>query len=168
MFFLLFCEYQMKLEVTFEGEFFLYHYDIWAEESNKNLRTMRDQFIIVIYWAFTTITSVGLGDFVPRSNSERVFTIFIILIGVSVKSYIMGKFVDILHSYKAMHADIDDGENLTLFLNTLRRFNQDKALNTKWRDRVESYFAYRWSQDKMLKLDTCQNIMQKLPIENQD
>jgi hypothetical protein len=82
-----------------------------------------------MYWAYTTITSVGLGDFTPRSNSERLFTTLIILFGVSIKSYIMGRFIDIVHSYKLMHADNDDGDNLNLFLNTLRRFNQDKPIN---------------------------------------
>ena len=86
-----------------------------------------------MYWAYTTITSVGLGDYAPRSDGERLICIFIILFGVSVKSYIMGKFWDILANYKSMHADIDDGDNLTLFLNTLCRFNKHKPLNLEWK-----------------------------------
>ena len=111
-----------------DSEYFLYYYDIWNNE-NEPLRSSNNQALIAMYWAYTTITSVGLGDFTPRSNTERLFTIIIILFGVSVKSYIMGKFFGIYHSYKLMHAESDDGDNLSLFMNTLRRFNQDKHLN---------------------------------------
>ena len=121
-----------------------------------------------MYWAYTTVTSVGFGDFTPRSDSERLFTILIILIGVSVKSYIMGRFVDILFNYQMMNGNLNDGDFLTQFLNTLKRFNSDKRLNKKLITHIEEYFDYRWSQEKMLKLDTCSNMMSKLPIENQD
>ena len=44
-----------------------------------------------------------------------------------------------------MHQDVDEGDNLTLFLNTLKRFNNDKHLNHDWKIKIEAYFSYRWS-----------------------
>jgi hypothetical protein len=52
----------------------------------------------VIYYAFTTLSTVGFGDFFPSSNSERALCSFILLGGVAIFSYIMGNFIEILVS----------------------------------------------------------------------
>lgn len=50
------------------------------------------------YYAFTTLSTVGFGDFHPRSNAERTVCAFILLIGVAIFSYVMGNFIEILLS----------------------------------------------------------------------
>lgn len=52
--------------------------------------------MIVIYYAFTTLSTVGFGDFNPKSEVERIVTIIVLLLGVASFSYIMGQFIDIL------------------------------------------------------------------------
>jgi hypothetical protein len=54
--------------------------------------------VILIYFSLTSLTTDGLGDFVPRSNSERAYISIAILFGVMVFSYIMGEFIDIIKS----------------------------------------------------------------------
>jgi hypothetical protein len=71
--------------------------------------------IIAMYYSFTSLSTVGFGDYNPRSNAERLLTAFILLGGVSVFSYIMGIFVDILNSFKEMNAEFDLGDELTNF-----------------------------------------------------
>lgn len=44
--------------------------------------------IAMCYFSFTTLSSVGLGDFVPISDGERTFVCFMIFIGVAVYSYV--------------------------------------------------------------------------------
>ena len=51
--------------------------------------------LIVIYFAFTTLSTVGFGDYVPRSDEERIFVAILLLSGVATFSYVMGKFLDI-------------------------------------------------------------------------
>ena len=51
--------------------------------------------LIVIYFAFTTLSTVGFGDYVPRCNEERIFVAILLLSGVATFSYVMGKFLDI-------------------------------------------------------------------------
>lgn len=71
-------------------EFTFYNYYDLAEKTNwQNL-------IIVVYFAFTTLSTVGFGDYNPKSEVERIVTTFILLVGVACFSYIMGQFIDIL------------------------------------------------------------------------
>ena len=51
----------------------------------------------MMYWAFTTLSTVGLGDYFPMRNYERYMGAFGFLMGVAVFSYIMGNFTTIIN-----------------------------------------------------------------------
>jgi hypothetical protein len=55
--------------------------------------------IIGLYFAFTTLSTVGFGDYTPRSNTERSIGAFILISGVAMFSYLMGNLIEILGSY---------------------------------------------------------------------
>ena len=64
------------------------------------MKNTREQNLVVsIYFAFTSLSTVGFGDYVPCSNIERFIGAFILLFGVSIFSYIMGNFIDILNEF---------------------------------------------------------------------
>jgi len=62
------------------------------------------------YFTFTTLSTVGFGDFNPKSDGERVLTIVILLFGVAIFSYIMGNFISILIRFKAVDAEIEEAD----------------------------------------------------------
>lgn len=45
---------------------------------------------------FTTLTTVGFGDYNPKSEVERIIVTFILIVGVATFSWIMSQFIDIL------------------------------------------------------------------------
>ena len=61
-----------------------------------NEKTMSENTIIATYFAFTSLSTVGFGDYHPRSDIERLLCAFILLFGVAIFSYIMGNFISIL------------------------------------------------------------------------
>ena len=68
---------------------FLDEFDI----SSKNIR---DQCIAIIYFIFTSLSTVGFGDYHPRSNDERVLGVAVLLFGVMIFSSMMGNFIEII------------------------------------------------------------------------
>lgn len=56
----------------------------------------------VIYFALTTLSTIGFGDFHPVSPLERSTAAFILLFGVAIFSFIMGQFIEILMNYKSL------------------------------------------------------------------
>jgi hypothetical protein len=44
------------------------------------------QYLVALYWAFTTMTTVGYGDVTPQTDEERIFCIFAMIIGVAFYS----------------------------------------------------------------------------------
>lgn len=56
----------------------------------------KDSMIRLIYFSFTSLTTVGFGDFNPRSDFERLFIAFGLLFGVAIFSYIMSEAIDMI------------------------------------------------------------------------
>ena len=56
------------------------------------------------YFTVTTITTVGYGDVYATETSERIFCIFLMILGVFAFSFASGAFASILTSFDATHA----------------------------------------------------------------
>jgi len=106
-----------------------------------------------MYFAFTSLSTVGFGDLYPRSNIERLFTSMILLFGVTIFSYIMGIFIEILGSYERLNAELDEGDKLTQFFGMMKHFNGNVPLKQELRDRFEEFFDYKWKFDHNQAID---------------
>ena len=47
------------------------------------------QYLYSVYWALTTLTTVGYGDITPTNNVERVFSLFALLTGALIFGYML-------------------------------------------------------------------------------
>ena len=56
-----------------------------------------DQYIITLYYSFTTIATVGYGDITPQTNYERIYVIFWMLIACGFTAYIIGSIGSIFN-----------------------------------------------------------------------
>ena len=57
------------------------------------------RYITMIYYTFTTLATVGFGDYHPRADEEKLLAVCVFLSGVSVISYLMGIFSEILKKF---------------------------------------------------------------------
>ena len=104
--------------------------------------------IAVVYFAFSTLATVGYGDFHPVSNAELIVGSFIILFGVAVFSFIMGSFIDMLMEFRVVTSENVDNANLTKWFGLLARFNKGRPLSKDMTFKIEEYFDYYWSKDR--------------------
>ena len=80
--------------------------------------------IKMTYYTFTTLSTVGFGDYHPRGNIERMIGAFILLGGVAIFSLIMGNFIEILQEFQKFNEEISDGDSLTQFFLAIKYLNQ--------------------------------------------
>ena len=121
--------------------------------------------IKVVYFAFTTLATVGYGDMRPVSNFERIIGSIIILFGVAVFSFVMGNFIEMLMEFKIVTAENEDNSNLSKWFGLLARFNKGRPLPKDTREQIENYFTYYWEHDRnyATKSDTDKRFIAELP-----
>jgi voltage-gated potassium channel len=73
-----------------------------------------------MYFALTTLTTVGFGDYYPVSNTERLIGSFMLLFGVMTSNFIMGELSNMIQRLRAMDDDnIVEERDLEKFLSVL-------------------------------------------------
>ena len=132
--------------------------------------------ITAVYFAFTTLSTVGFGDYAPRSDVERVVCSFILMFGVSIFSYFMGNFIEILEQYQNLNAELDDADNLAKFFGVIKKFNGnveiigDRDERVPLKQRIEEHFIFKWNNDQTQAITTEADklLLEQLPIEVQN
>ena len=71
-----------------------------------------------------------------------------LLIGVSIFSYAMMVFIEILEGYRASNDHIEDGDNLSKFFGMVTRFNNGREIEPNFKKKIEAFFEYKWLYDK--------------------
>ena len=61
----------------------------YFDDSHHASGDVWDRYIASMYWAFTTMTTVGYGDITPANNLERVYSCFALLTGALVFGYML-------------------------------------------------------------------------------
>jgi hypothetical protein len=110
------------LMVTPEGQDEGYYENFIDYFSINNLNSF-EKGLVMVYYAFTSLSTVGFGDYNPRSDSERLFIALILLFGVLIFSYAMGNFREMMDSIKTQNSTFDEGDNLSKFFGLLHNFN---------------------------------------------
>jgi len=107
-----------------------------------------NEFILLLYYSFTSLSTVGFGDYHPKSNLERFVIAFFLLFGVAIFSYIMSILIGIIEQFKNLNEPLDEGEQLNSFLNIIRKFNMGEEYRADLKIEIEEFFAHKWNDDK--------------------
>lgn len=70
------------------------------------------------YFLFTTLSTVGFGDFYPKSDLERLTGAFVLLAGVALFSYMIGEILYMINTLKNFGKEEHDAD-LDKFFNLL-------------------------------------------------
>ena len=112
------------------------------------------RLIISCYYALTTLSTVGYGDYYPISNNERLIAIIIMIGGVAFFSYTMGNFIEIISNYEKKMGDVNRDSDLTNYILLLSRFNNNQPLPKSLTTELEAHFKDFWMRDRL----SCLNI----------
>lgn len=93
----------------------------WDITDSNGLRSTT----IAMYYALTSLSTTGLGDFYPKTDSERLLVSFMLLFGVAIFSYILGEIRYMVSTF-SFDKDLEEREKLEPFFCVLKKFNGGK------------------------------------------
>ncbi|CEO97275.1 hypothetical protein PBRA_000620 [Plasmodiophora brassicae] len=88
----------------FIGKAYDHSPDSWIQRVWTNGAAIKDhnafeRYVISMYFAFTTLTTVGFGDLTPKTRPEMVFAMLLFVIGVLLFSYTMANVTSLFYEY---------------------------------------------------------------------
>jgi hyperpolarization activated cyclic nucleotide-gated potassium channel 2 len=101
-----------------------------------------EKYIAALYWAITTVSTVGYGDIVPVTTGEKVYTCFIMALACGVFAFVIASVSSQLSSYSKEAATYRHKTNRVM--SYLKAKNVPVTLRVK----VKRYLEYKWSQHK--------------------
>ena len=114
-------------ETTYEFQTFVDYYDNWSLKEMTEYKRV----ITACYFACTTLSTVGFGDYYPVSNEERLVGSFFLLFGVAIFSFFMGELCEMILKVRSLDDEIGEEEELDKFFVLLRLFNHGQNVDHK-------------------------------------
>ena len=115
------------------------------------------KMVTLTYFSFTSLSTVGLGDYHPRTNIERFVGAFVLLFGVTITSFIMENLSRMIMQIREFNIGFEKSNDLSQFLSTLERFNKNIAVPKDLKLNLEDYFNFRWKYNKNNAISTQQD-----------
>ncbi|XP_048050637.1 potassium voltage-gated channel subfamily H member 7-like [Megalobrama amblycephala] len=109
--------------------------------------TIKDKYVTALYFTFSSLTSVGFGNVSPNTNSEKIFSICVMLIGSLMYASIFGNVSAII---QRLYSGTARYHMQMLRVKEFIRFHQ---IPNPLRQRLEEYFQHSWTYTNGIDLN---------------
>jgi hypothetical protein len=100
----------------------------------------QDYYIRSLYWAVTTLSTVGYGDVTPKSNREILYATAIMGMGVVMYGYVIGNIANLLRNLDlSRQRYYEEAEKVRSFMKT-------RKIPRPLQRRMSNYYAYHWER----------------------
>lgn len=100
------------------------------------------EYVKAIYWAFTTLTTVGYGDITAQTPGQMLFACGVQVLGVGVFGFILSNVASLLSRSDAAREHHMDN------LDKIETFMRSHYIPGDLRSEVRSYYHYLWTNKK--------------------
>ncbi len=141
-------------------------------EKPARLDEIKERLVACMYFALTTLATVGYGDFYPKSMAEKIVGSIIQILGVTFFSILMNNFIDVVLSMRSSSYS-DNEDTLHKWFMLIKKiknqpFGGNKDIETKLKDRIEAHFRYFWDNDRTAVLLEKKEYFDSIPFKIQE
>lgn len=97
-------------------------------------------YVNALYWAITTLTTVGYGDITPLTLSQKVYTMVVMFLGVGMYGFLIGNISTLLANTDMAKA------NYVLKIEELNTFFENKRLPLNLQEKIRAYYNHLWQR----------------------
>jgi CRP-like cAMP-binding protein len=119
-------------------------YDGWAvgdgfiDQEGKHVKYTADPWLSSMYWAVTTMSTIGYGDISPGTVPERIMGMFLMSAGCAFFAWITGKITQLLTAKSACESRFEEA------LEELDTFMQARDLPEELRGMIHDYYKVKY------------------------
>jgi len=97
-------------------------------------------YINAVYWAVTTLTTVGYGDILPVNNSQKIYSMFVQVMGFGVFGFLIGTIASILMKKDpAKSKYLENIDNLASLMHY-------RKIPLQLKNRIVDFYTYMWKK----------------------
>ena len=104
--------------------------ETWVVRGNLQDCAVREQYVNSLYWAMATLATVGYGDIIPVSETEKIVTLVWMLLGVCFFSFAVSYLTNLLGQLNVKDAVLNDK------LSAIEEFSEEAHLSGDLRFRL--------------------------------
>lgn len=119
----------------------------WILNAGIQDSPVEDKYLTSLYWAFTTMTTVGYGDVHPSTPNERLYGFFAMLVACGVFAYTVGNIGEMVTRLNLQATQYK--EKMTY----VNQFLIHKEIPKDIRIKVRNYLEYVWTSKKEIKIE---------------
>ncbi|KAK6639857.1 Potassium voltage-gated channel subfamily H member 6 [Polyplax serrata] len=109
------------------------------QPNNTGGPSIKSKYITALYFTFSSLTSVGFGNVAPNTDTEKIFTICVMLAGSLMYASIFGNVSAII---QRLYSGTARYHTQMLKVREFIRFHQ---IPNPLRQRLEEYFQHAWT-----------------------
>lgn len=140
-------------------------YALLSDNVGKENMTLTTKYITSIYWVYTTLSTLGYGDYYAGTTYEYLFTMAVQFMGVFLFAYMMGNINQLIEKLDDDHNEYieNEAELLDQWIMKVDRANPHRKLSNDLIKKIQESFKTYWKDDHTIvkKFD----FINQLPVE---
>jgi len=110
--------------------------DGWLDANEVTDMSMGDQYIVAMYWASMTVSTIGYGDISLVTQAERVYASICMMVGATAYAFIVGQLCGLI-------VNLDkEGSQFTNELSDLNQYMTAQGLTQAQQRQVRRFYGY--------------------------
>uniref|UniRef100_A0A3Q2WGR6 Ion transport domain-containing protein n=1 Tax=Haplochromis burtoni TaxID=8153 RepID=A0A3Q2WGR6_HAPBU len=132
----------------------------YNETDSSSGPSVKDKYVTALYFTLSSLTSVGFGNVSPNTNSEKMFSICVMVIGSLMYASIFGNVSAII---QRLYTGTTRYHTQMLRVKEFIRFHQ---IPGSLRQRLEEYFQHAWTYTNGIDMNAVSKQNGNAPLIN--